>query len=211
MNIFYLHEELGTAAKQHCDQHVRKMVLEYAQLLANCFTPAQLARVDCPRTQTGTVRKYSHQGHPSTLWTMETYGNFLYLSSLAFHTVNEYSIRFGKIHFTSNFINWVIINRELAKEKIGDSEEVTPGAIAIAQDKKCRLVEGFNDMSLVEKYRAYYVYDKLFATWKHPELIPDWFREGRERAGIPLVLTKEEQATWWDTHRPHPIQTPPLV
>ena len=34
MNIFYLHSEPDQCAKWHCDQHVTKMILEYAQLLS---------------------------------------------------------------------------------------------------------------------------------------------------------------------------------
>ena len=34
MNIFYLHEEPEIAAELHCDKHVVKMIIEYAQLLS---------------------------------------------------------------------------------------------------------------------------------------------------------------------------------
>jgi hypothetical protein len=36
MNIFYLHTDVTTCAQQHCDQHVIKMVIEYAQMLSTC-------------------------------------------------------------------------------------------------------------------------------------------------------------------------------
>jgi hypothetical protein len=34
MNIFYLSDDPVQCAKWHCDQHVTKMILEYAQLLS---------------------------------------------------------------------------------------------------------------------------------------------------------------------------------
>ena len=34
MNIFYLHSDPRTCAEYHCDKHVVKMILEYAQLLS---------------------------------------------------------------------------------------------------------------------------------------------------------------------------------
>ena len=34
MNIFYLHEDPQTSAKMHCDKHVVKMIIEYAQMLS---------------------------------------------------------------------------------------------------------------------------------------------------------------------------------
>ena len=34
MNIFYLSEDPVQCAKWHCDKHVTKMIIEYAQLLS---------------------------------------------------------------------------------------------------------------------------------------------------------------------------------
>ena len=34
MNIFYLNESPETCAQMHCDKHVVKMIIEYAQLLS---------------------------------------------------------------------------------------------------------------------------------------------------------------------------------
>jgi len=34
MNIFYLHKDPDICASYHCDKHVLKMIIEYAQLLS---------------------------------------------------------------------------------------------------------------------------------------------------------------------------------
>ena len=34
MNIFYLHDDPVNLQKMHCDKHVVKMIIEYAQLLS---------------------------------------------------------------------------------------------------------------------------------------------------------------------------------
>ena len=34
MNIFYLHKDPEVSAKMHCDKHVVKMIIEYAQMLS---------------------------------------------------------------------------------------------------------------------------------------------------------------------------------
>ena len=34
MNIFYLHPNTKTCAQHHCDKHVVKMIIEYAQLMS---------------------------------------------------------------------------------------------------------------------------------------------------------------------------------
>ena len=36
MNIFYLNEQPQPCAEMHCDKHVVKMIIEYAQLLSTC-------------------------------------------------------------------------------------------------------------------------------------------------------------------------------
>ena len=34
MNIFYLHKKPEISAQLHCDKHVVKMIIEYAQMLS---------------------------------------------------------------------------------------------------------------------------------------------------------------------------------
>ena len=34
MNLFYLHEDPIKSAELHCDKHVVKMIIEYAQMLS---------------------------------------------------------------------------------------------------------------------------------------------------------------------------------
>lgn len=205
MNLFYLDTDVTLCAKYHCDEHVKKMIIEYSQLLANCFTLEQLALTSCPRTQTGTSRKHSHWTHPTAIWTRASYGNFCYLITLAQKVCDEYESRKGRKHFTSLFIDWVSEYKELAKLNIPNEEITTEIPVAIAPGKQCRKVEGFDQMSLVDKYRTYYIYDKLFASWADPELIPEWFINGRRKANIPVAVPKNLQKTWWVTtlNTPH--------
>ena len=34
MNLFYLHKDPVQSAEMHCDKHVVKMIIEYAQMLS---------------------------------------------------------------------------------------------------------------------------------------------------------------------------------
>jgi hypothetical protein len=34
MNVFFLHQDPVISAQQHCDKHVVKMIIEYAQMLS---------------------------------------------------------------------------------------------------------------------------------------------------------------------------------
>jgi len=58
MNIFCIDKDPIQSAKWLCDQHVNKMVLESAQMVANCFSHEVLA--EAPKTKKGTPRKYSY-------------------------------------------------------------------------------------------------------------------------------------------------------
>jgi len=51
---------------------------------------------------------------------------------------------------------------------------LTPFAVAISDHMNCRQLDNFDDMSVVDKYRAYYMHDKNhFASWKTER--PSWF------------------------------------
>jgi hypothetical protein len=194
MNLFYLDSNIEICAQVHCDQHVRKMVIEYSQMLANCFTPEQLAHPLCPRTQKGTVRKYSHLNHPTSKWVMDSSTHFEYLVDLACLLHSQHVTRSGKTHFTSSFLFWVRDNKADGSSNLPTLPFVEP-PIAIGMDQNCRKLPNFDAMSTVDKYRAYYIHDKLFATWKEPEMIPDWFRDGRNAAGIPVIPPRRTRRT----------------
>tara|TARA_B110000196_G_C20450995_1_gene344955 strand:+ start:233 stop:406 length:174 start_codon:yes stop_codon:yes gene_type:complete len=55
--------------------------------------------------------------------------------------------------------------------KIG---ERTDFAIAISDTMNCRKIEGFDNLSSVEKYRLYYKHDKPFVKWTKRRQ-PVWF------------------------------------
>ena len=57
---------------------------------------------------------------------------------------------------------------------------LTPFAIAISQDSKCRELENFEELHAVDKYREYYMHDKArIATWKTKQ--PLWFTNKGEK------------------------------
>lgn len=57
MNIFVTDSNPTQAARNLCEKHIGgKMLVESAQMLANCFSLDDL--VNAPKTKTGNVRKY---------------------------------------------------------------------------------------------------------------------------------------------------------
>ena len=144
MNIFYIDEDPTVAAQSLIDIHVNKMIVETAQLLANCYSLDKLK--DAPKTQTGNIRGYSHVNHPCTKWVKSSEDNFVWLVSHGLALCHEKIFRTSNEHFTYAFINWCANN-------IADLPDIglTTPALAFNQYPE------FQDYSNpVESYRKYY-------------------------------------------------------
>tara|TARA_R110002110_G_scaffold10728_4_gene52873 strand:+ start:2929 stop:3396 length:468 start_codon:yes stop_codon:yes gene_type:complete len=142
------------------------MIIESAQMLANVFSLEQLSHPFCPRTQKGLTRKHGYRNHPCTKWVRERKDNARWLidHTLSMSLERYYRWPESESHFTMRFIYWCENN--LAKGYFSEQKEgLSPFAVAINSESKCRSVKGFEDRSTVEKYRLYYRYDKPFATW----------------------------------------------
>ena len=110
MNIFELHENPIECARMHCDKHIVKMPIEYAQLLSTAHRVLD-GEEYVGETKTGRRAKRfrlnderekhlymaSHIKHPDGIWVRECSGNyyklfFLYMSVLAeFTLVNAFA------------------------------------------------------------------------------------------------------------------------
>ena len=96
MNIFLLNENPLLCAEQHCDKHVVKMVIEYAQLMSTAhryldgelygdLTEAgrKIKRWRHPNSNMeSTLYKASHVNHPDGLWVRSSSANYDYLYDL---------------------------------------------------------------------------------------------------------------------------------
>ena len=139
------------------------MILEAAQLLCTTF---HLQGIEAPYRKT-------HQNHPSSIWARKSSGNFCWLIRHAVALSEEYTFRYGKKHKTSAVIQWVIDNKHLLSF---DSSDQTEFAVAISETQKCRNHLNFNELSVVNKYREYYNYDKAsFCKWTKRSA-PEWFQ-----------------------------------
>lgn len=150
MNIFYLDHDPQKAAQYLIDRHVNKMILESAQMLANCYSDEQRAAEDCPKTQSGNPRKLSYFNHPCSKWVRESKTNFHWLADHALYMYKEKVHRTGRGHFSFDFIKWCI-NNEPDLPDVGHTE---PARAFSGKEIK-------ND-DIVEDYRTFYVLDKIF-------------------------------------------------
>jgi len=187
MNIFAIYRCPVTSARHLVDSHVVKMVLESAQMLANCFTPEQLAGADCPRTKAGTVRKYSYYNHTCSKWVRVSQENMRWLCrharAMDVERIQRATIRIQEQrqlrdrglpyseaianstpvpHHSISFINWVVANfpRSLIPEG-----PLTEFAQAMPDEFKCA--------DSVQAYRNLYTIGKKHLhIWTRNK--PDW-------------------------------------
>ena len=156
MNIFYLTHNPMQCAEQHCDKHVVKMILEYAQLLST----AHRIHDENPK-----VYKKAFINHPSTIWARSSSTNYKWLSMLFFYLCQEYTHRYGKVHVTYKKL-WL----ELSKipKNIPKGEFTVP--------PQCMPEDVKHPLCTKKAYQDYYKKYKVhFAKWTNREK-PDFMR-----------------------------------
>lgn len=153
MNIFVLDMDHRKAAAYHCDKHVVKMCLEYAQILSTTANTVLSEQVGY---------KTTHLNHPCSVWARQTSDNTKWLAELLVALGDEYTLRYNKIHKSVD----VGVNAARRAVKILPNTGMTPFAQAMPDEYK--------DADPVKAYRNYYLGSKRgFATWKNGE--PDWW------------------------------------
>lgn len=187
MNIFYLNEDPQTCAKEHCDKHVVKMLIEYAQLLSTAHrvidgdewegrsvNGRRVKRYFHPDPELNEVLyKACHVNHPSAKWVRESRENYNWLYELWVSLAMEYNHRYGKVHESFRKLEYYLM---IAPILISDERftEPTPAMKAYPQ---C-VVEGDS----LTSYRQFYWADKRkFAKWTKRNK-PVWWEE-YEREG----------------------------
>ena len=78
MNIFFLSICPYVCAKMHCDSHVIKMILEYAQMLCT-------AHHVCGNYKNPDLYKIAFKNNPCAVWARTTSGNYSWLYELFIH------------------------------------------------------------------------------------------------------------------------------
>ena len=160
MNIFILDKDIVQCARDHCDQHVGKMILESTQILCTALNKKGFS----------TPYKSTHVKHPSVLWVEESHDNFLWLAELAHALNEEFCWRQGRDKDHAS----ISVLKEIEGEKF-ESRGLTEFPQAMPDQYKV-------PADPVTAYRNFYIGEKArFATWKKRE-IPAWFSKGLEKA-----------------------------
>lgn len=179
MNIFALDNEPLIAARQHCDKHVVKMILESAQMLSTAHRMLDGKEIITTKNgrksrqwiltdpvRDGIIYQAVHMNHPCTVWTRETEWNYRWHYDLFRSLCSEYTHRYGKIHTTET--------------KLKDVLRMVPHNIPFGKLTPFRLAMGSNPECMgpdpVQSYRSFYKTKqaRFRMTWtKRP--IPTWF------------------------------------
>ena len=159
MNIFILDEDPKLSAEYHCNKHVVKMIVESCQLMSTALHELNADADIIPY-------KSTHVHHPCTIWTAESYSNFMWLHKLTEQLCKEYTNRYYKIHACEKFLP---VFARLADPSLFPMPN-QPTAFVQAMPDKYKIYG-----NAVNAYRNYYMGEKwYFAQWKNTT--PSWWK-----------------------------------
>jgi len=154
MNIFVTDVDPKIAARNLCDKHINKMLVESVQLLCSPF-----------ENNTAPYKR-THFNHPCAIWVRTSENNYKWLLEHANEIYCEYLKRFGKsTHKSNEVLQWCNCNFSILNlPKIG----ITSFAQAMPIEYKS------NDS--IQSYRNYYMGVKhTIAKWEKGSAKPFWW------------------------------------
>ncbi len=144
MNIFYLSEDMAQCARYHCNKHVVKMILEYAQMLCTVVN----------ESGGRSPYKSTHKNHTCTQWVRKSLSNWRWLKNFVSVLNQEKIYRYGTTHKSA------IVVRNLQEPNIPDI-----GLTEFPQAMGNVYRVGKNP---IKAYRRFYICEKKqFAEWKN--------------------------------------------
>ena len=185
MNIFILDENPILAAKMYCDKHTPKMVVELLQQLGSAVIRHGATPEQMPLTKKQTPLRGGYHNHPATRWVGDSRTNYIWACHHAAMLCDEYTKRFGKVHFCEAGIEHLYTMRNMIPE--GDltpfalcmPDEYRPNHIPLRETRYGRFYNKGETHATAEEavqaYRRYY-HSKTFAAWNKGRDAPDWWR-----------------------------------
>jgi len=190
VNIFYLHHEPKLCAEMHCDKHVVKMIIEYAQLMSTAHRvldgeeyfdktangrKIRRWRMEDPKYESG-LMKASHVHHPSNVWVRASKANYVWLNQMWNHLLLEYTHRYGKRHACADRMEVLYAWPENIPNL--PFTEPTP-----AMPDDCKIAG-----SPLASYHKYYIEKKVrFAKWTKRDM-PIWYQNGINKNNANLHI-----------------------
>ena len=144
MNIFILDEIPKLAAEYHCDKHVVKMILETAQMLSTAYR-RNFGDWECDND----LYKTAFPKHPMTIWVGNSGCNFRWSLNLLDELLNQYTLRYKKIHTTKKISN--LLHDKHNKWNCWKTEFTTP--------PQC-MPDQYKHKDYITAYKQYYIGEK---------------------------------------------------
>lgn len=151
MNIFWLDNDLRQCAIAHCDKHVVKMCVEYAQILSTVSRQAGLEQ----------GYRETHKNHPCVKWCSESIFNRVMLFQLELCLGAEFTYRFGKQHKSVELVKTL---------KLPNLPLILPTKPPLCMPDK------YKTDDVILSYREYYIGEKQEITYWSYRPMPEWYR-----------------------------------
>lgn len=103
MNIFYTNSDPVVCAREHCNVHRNKMIIEYCQLMSTAHHVLD-GRSSCILNN---IMKPSYINHPSAKWVRVSSEHYEWLYQCTFNLLNLYQINANKIHACSKYMPYL--------------------------------------------------------------------------------------------------------
>ena len=152
MNIFWLALSVAECAEYYCDTHVRKIILEIAQMLSTAHRVLSPDMIDRFKVA---PYKITHRNHPCAVWVRGSRGNYTKAVDMGLALCAVYTRQSHKRHKTQDLL-------EELKQYLPSFENEDVFGTAETQPPKC-VPEWILRMNLdvVDSYRLYYMMDKV--------------------------------------------------
>jgi hypothetical protein len=177
VNIFYLNPDPKICAEMHCNKHVVKMIIEYAQLMSTAHRVLdgeeyyalsvngrriKRWRMTELKYENG-LMKASHVHHPSNVWVRQSRQNYMWLNQMWNYLLLEYTHRYGKRHACADRMEFLYV----WPKNIPDVPFTPPTP---AMPDECKIAN-----NSLASYHKYYIEKKVrFAKWTNREA-PLWY------------------------------------
>lgn len=152
MQLFILDRNPYKAAEAYADVHVRKIIVEAAQMMCTAY-PAGVAPY-----------KHTHVNHPCAKWVRACTGNFRWTMYHGFGLALQFEKRYGKRHKTRNVLEWIHDNPpEITDRQLEEFVQAIPQELRLPDP--------------IDAYRQYYMTVKRpILKWEKGVQPPEWWR-----------------------------------
>ena len=146
MNIFYLDTDAKTCAQYHHDVHLRKMIVEYAQLLSTAHH-----ELGVNSNIVNDIYKPTHKNHPCAQWTRMHLNHYEFVFNLFSSCIDEFEFRFNKEHKTKKLTPYLLL----------PPEQLFSSPFRSTKPPLC-MPDQYKTDDPVESYRNFYNAEKQF-------------------------------------------------